>query len=139
MSKAPRYTLAWFSSSKTYELYETRDRGVLTIVLGSTEWFACLEQVSSFAFAGKSGHYTARKEATQRGGRYWYAYLAKVERLTKKYLGKSVGLRLAQLEHAAESAVYRPGDNGYPGFVVIFEIGEDLLQLAVRGGVQGIH
>jgi hypothetical protein len=48
-----------------------------------------LEQVSSFAFFGKSCHYTARKEARQRGSRYWYAYLATDERLTKKYLGKT--------------------------------------------------
>ncbi len=55
--------------------------------------------MSSFAFLGKSGHFTARKEAKQRGDRYWYAYLATGEQLTKKYLGKSADLSLARLEH----------------------------------------
>ena len=74
----------------------------LAIVPDSPAWFAWLDQVSSFAFSGKSGHYTARKEAKQRGDRYWYAYLATGEQLTKKYLGKTADLTLARLEHIAE-------------------------------------
>src|SRR5215831_1759965 len=101
MSKVPAYTLAWSPAIATYELYQTRDREVLRIVPDSPEWFAWLEQVSSFAFAGKGGHYTARKEARQRGDRYWSAYLAAGERLTKKYLGKSADLSLARLEQIA--------------------------------------
>ena len=101
MAKVPMYTLAWSSARETYELYETRTREALRIVPDSSEWFAWLDQVSSFAFFGKSGHYTARKEARQRGSRYWYAYLATVERLTKKYLGKTSHLCLARLEHIA--------------------------------------
>ncbi len=101
MPKVPRYTLAWSSAIETYELYETRDRGVLKIAPESPAWFAWLDQVSSFAFAGKSGHYTARKEAKQRGARYWYAYLATGQLLTKKYLGKSVDLILDRLEQVA--------------------------------------
>ena len=101
MSKVPAYTLAWSPAIATYELYQTRDREVLRIVPDSPEWFAWLEQVSSFAFAGKGGHYTARKEAKQRGGRYWSAYLAISEHLTKKYLGKTAELTLARLEYIA--------------------------------------
>jgi LuxR family maltose regulon positive regulatory protein len=101
MPKVPMYTLAWTPALETYELYETRERGVLRIVPDSPAWFAWLERVSSFAFSGKSGHYTARKEAKQRGDRYWYAYLATGERLTKKYLGKTADLTLARLEHIA--------------------------------------
>ncbi len=63
MPKIPTFTLAWSSVRETYELYETRDRGVLRIVPDSLEWFTWLDQVSSFAFVGKGGHYTARKEA----------------------------------------------------------------------------
>ena len=74
---------------------------MLRIVPESPAWFAWLDQVSSFAFFGKSGHYTARKEAKQRGDRYWYAYLATGEQLTKKYLGKTADLTLARLEHIA--------------------------------------
>ena len=71
-------------SCSSDELYQTREQGTLGIDSDSSAWFTWLEQVSSFAFADKSGHYTARKEARQRGERYWYAYLATGERLTKK-------------------------------------------------------
>jgi len=101
MPKVPTYTLAWSPATETYELYQTRDREGLRIVPDSPEWFTWLEQVSSFAFSGKSGHFTARKEAKQRGDRYWFAYLATGEQLTKKYLGKTADLILARLEHIA--------------------------------------
>jgi LuxR family maltose regulon positive regulatory protein len=101
MPKIPTYTLAWSPAVAAYELYETASREVLQIVPESSEWFAWVDQVSSFAFAGQSGHYTARKEAKQRGHRYWYVYLALGERLTKKYLGKSADLTLARLEQTA--------------------------------------
>ena len=70
MPKVPRYTLSWSSARATYELYQTREKGVLRVAPESPEWFAWLEQVSSCAFRGQSGHYTARKEAKQRGDRY---------------------------------------------------------------------
>ena len=101
MPKVPMYTLAWSLTTETYELYETRDRKVLGIIPESPAWFAWLDQVSSFAFSGKSGHFTARKEAKQRGGNYWSTYLATGEQLAKKYLGKSADLTLARLEHIA--------------------------------------
>ncbi len=101
MPKIPMYTLAWSPVIEAYELYQTRDREVLGIVPDSPAWFAWLDQVSFFAFSGKSGHYTARKEARQRGDRYWYAYLTTGEQLTKKYLGKTADLTMARLEHIA--------------------------------------
>src|SRR5262252_5898761 len=101
MPKVPLYTLAWSSARETYELYQTRDREALRIVPDSPAWFAWLDQVSSFAFVGKSGHYTARKEAKQRGDRYWSAYLATSQHLSKKYLGKTSNLTLARLEQVA--------------------------------------
>ncbi|HEX6557563.1 MAG TPA: hypothetical protein VF026_32665 [Ktedonobacteraceae bacterium] len=69
MPKVPMYTLAWSPARAAYELYQTRDRETLRIVPDSPAWFAGLERVSSFAFSGKSGHFTARKEAKQRGDR----------------------------------------------------------------------
>lgn len=101
MPKVPTYTLAWSPVTEAYQLYQTRERGLLRIAPDSPAWFAWLDQVSSFAFSGKGGRYTARKEAKQRGDRYWYAYLATGERLTKKYLGKTADLTLARLEHIA--------------------------------------
>jgi ATP/maltotriose-dependent transcriptional regulator MalT len=102
MPKVPMYTLSWLFTKETYELYQTRDRGILGIDPESPEWFAWLDQVSSFAFSGKRGHYTARKETKQRGDRYWYAYLATSEQLMKKYLGKTADLSLARLEQIAD-------------------------------------
>src|SRR6266516_3740614 len=101
MPKVPAYTLAWSPATEVYELYQTRDREGLGIVPESPTWFAWLDQVSSFAFVGKSGHYTARKEAKQRGDRYWSAYLTTGEQIAKKYLGKTADLSLARLEHIA--------------------------------------
>src|SRR6266704_1023389 len=101
MPKVPMYTLAWSSATQAYELSQTRDWGTLRIIPDSPEWFAWLDQVSSFVFSGKTGHYTARKEAKQRGDRYWSAYLTAGEQLTKKYLGKTTDLTLARLEHIA--------------------------------------
>jgi ATP/maltotriose-dependent transcriptional regulator MalT len=101
MPKVPTFTLAWSPARAAYELYQTRSREMLGIVPDGPAWFVWLEQVSSFAFSGKRGHYTARKEAKQRGDRYWSAYLATGEQLTKKYLGKSADLTLARLEHIA--------------------------------------
>jgi len=101
MPKVPAYTLAWSPATEVYELYQTRDREGLGIVPESPTWFAWLDQVSSFAFVGKRGHYTARKEAKQRGDRYWSAYLTTGEQLAKKYLGKTADLSLARLEHIA--------------------------------------
>ena len=101
MPKVPAYTLAWSPEITAYELYQTRDREGVGIVPDSPAWFSWLDQVSSFAFAGKTGRYTARKEAKQRGDRYWYAYLVKGSQLTKKYLGKKADLTLARLEQIA--------------------------------------
>src|SRR5215471_14997147 len=101
MPKIPMYTLAWSPVLADYELYETRDREALRIMPDSPEWFAWLDQASSFVFSGKTGNYTARKEARQRGNLYWSAYLATGEQLTKKYLGKTADLNLARLEHIA--------------------------------------
>jgi hypothetical protein len=118
MPKVPMYTLAWSSATETYELYETRTREALRIVPDSSAWFAWMEQVASFAFVGKSGHYTARKEARQRGGRYWSAYLAAGGQLTKKYLGKTSHLTLARLEHTAEILYTQSGVHP-PPFVTL--------------------
>jgi len=119
MPKVPTYTLAWSPVTEAYELYQTRDRGVLNILPESPAWFAWLDQVSSFAFVGQSGHFTARKEAKQRGDRYWSAYLATGEHLTKKYLGKTVNLSLARLEQIAgvleaEQSAKRPAGQERP-------------------------
>jgi hypothetical protein len=101
MPKVAGYRLAWSVKDQTYQLQETRDHTRLHIVPESPAWFAWLHQVSSFAFWGKGGHYTARKEKRQRGEAYWYAYVGAGKKLAKKYLGKTADVTLARLEQVA--------------------------------------
>ncbi|MBV9229552.1 MAG: LuxR family transcriptional regulator, partial [Chloroflexi bacterium] len=98
MPKGATCALAWSSSQHAYAL--TEGLVSLRIVLDSPAWFAWLAQVPSFAFTGKRGSYTARKE-TKHGDLYWYAYLRTGEKLTKKYLGRTADLTIARLEDVA--------------------------------------
>ncbi len=95
------YTLCWSAASHTYVLSESQSSEALSIALDSPAWFAWLAGVPSFAFHGQSGSYTARREAVQRGDRYWYAYLRSGQKVTKKYLGKTADLTAARLEQMA--------------------------------------
>ena len=67
MSKGTFYTLAWSSSHQAYELHEDQGEEILTLASGSSTWSEWVNQVSSFAFQGKNGSYTARKERKRRG------------------------------------------------------------------------
>ncbi len=106
MPKSTPYTLAWSNSQEGYELYERyegqRDAKKLHLCTQYYTRLGWVDQVSSFAFHGKNGFYTARKERKQRGDEYWYAYVRIVGKLTKKYLGKSSDLTLARLEKTAQ-------------------------------------
>ncbi|MBO0791486.1 MAG: hypothetical protein J2P36_11125, partial [Ktedonobacteraceae bacterium] len=102
MPKVLAYTLAWCHKHAAYELYETQTRNALPITPDSPAWFAWLETVPSFAFVGKHGRYTARKEARQQSECYWYAYQTQGKCLRKKYLGKAPHITLALLESLAE-------------------------------------
>src|SRR5215469_6728141 len=111
MSKGATYALAWSSSQQVYVLTEAEGLVPLHMAFDSSAWFAWLAEVPSFAFTGKSGSYTARKE-TRHGDVYWYAYLRTGEKLTKKYLGKTPVLTIARLEDIAglmqaDQAAYR--------------------------------
>jgi LuxR family maltose regulon positive regulatory protein len=70
--------------------------------IGSAAWFAWLAEPAnaSFAFAGTTGAFTARRE--QRHGRgYWYAYRNREGCLHKGYLGPAPELTPARLAAAA--------------------------------------
>ncbi len=102
MPKLARCRVAWSRTRQQYLIEEADARILLEIAPESSSWFAWLDQTSSFAFWGKTGHYTARKEQRPRGDGYWYAYLGVGKKLNKRYLGKTKELTLAQLEHVAE-------------------------------------
>jgi LuxR family maltose regulon positive regulatory protein len=94
-------TLSWSAAQQVYELSAGKLCEQLPLTIESPAWFAWLDEVSSFAFHGQSGSYTARKETKQRGAVYWYAYRKTQGKLAKKYLGKTADLTLARLEHVA--------------------------------------
>src|SRR6266487_4335481 len=102
MPKNARYTLVWSHSRQAYELHEGQCSEVLDIVPESPAWSAWVSQVSSFAFHGRNGSYTACKECKQRGEGYWNAYARVGGKLTKRYLGRCIGLTLPRLEQAAQ-------------------------------------
>jgi LuxR family maltose regulon positive regulatory protein len=93
--------LSWSATEETYVLSGSPSGQDRSLTPDSPAWFAWLAEQSSFAFHGQAGSYTARLEAVQRGGRYWYAYLRKGQQVRKKYLGKTADLTLARLEQVA--------------------------------------
>src|SRR5581483_3891060 len=94
---------------QAYELHERQDDGVRDIVSESPTSLAWVSQVSSFAFHGRSGAYTACKEHKQSGEGYWYAYVRVGGKLNKRYLGRSISLTIPRLELAAlELCLDRP-------------------------------
>jgi len=94
-------TLTWSAARQVYELSAGQRREPLHLAIEGPAWFAWLNAVSSFAFHGQRGSYTARKETKQRRAVYWYAYRNTKGKLAKKYLGKTADLTLARLEDVA--------------------------------------
>jgi LuxR family maltose regulon positive regulatory protein len=94
-------TLSWSVVHQVYELADAKLSEALRLTSEDPAWFAWLDEVSSFAFKGQRGSFTARKETKQRGVVYWYAYRKTKGKLAKKYLGKTADLTLARLEDVA--------------------------------------
>jgi LuxR family maltose regulon positive regulatory protein len=101
MPKSVLYLLTWSSSQQTYKMYEGKGNEALDLIPGSRTWLAWVNQLSSFAFHGRNGFYTVRKEY-RRGTGYWYAYVRIEGKLTKRYVGKSTELTLDGLERLAQ-------------------------------------
>ena len=94
-------TLSWSALYQGYELSDPQRREGRRLTSEDLAWFTWLDGVSSFAFHGQNGSFTARKETRQRGGGYWYAYRKREGTLAKRYLGKTADLTFARLEGAA--------------------------------------
>ncbi|MGZ3645284.1 MAG: LuxR C-terminal-related transcriptional regulator [Ktedonobacteraceae bacterium] len=110
MPRLAPYQLKWSPTRQCYELSEGRSQTVINVELGSPTWFIWLDQVSSFAFHGRRGSYTARQEQKERGGGYWYAYVHEQGKVTKRYLGKSEDLTVTRLEQTAQLLVKHSSD-----------------------------
>jgi DNA-binding NarL/FixJ family response regulator len=102
MPRSASYILAWSSSRRAYELYEGQGGDALDVIPGTPVWSEWMNHISSFAFRGQNGSYTARQERKQRGGGYWYAYTRVAGKLTKRYLGRGIDLTLPRLELTAQ-------------------------------------
>src|ERR1700693_2301767 len=74
-----------------------------TLMVGTSEWYAWLNTVSTFAFSSEYGSFTARKEpaGNKRGGEYWKAYRTRKGKLHRAYLGKFEALTLERLNEVA--------------------------------------
>ncbi|NOK62080.1 MAG: hypothetical protein GFH27_549321n67 [Chloroflexi bacterium AL-W] len=73
------------------------------VIVGTSEWYAWLDTISTFAFSSEQGSFTARKERRQRGGWYWKAYRKRAGKLYRCYLGKTEELSQDRLINAVQT------------------------------------
>src|SRR5262249_61858052 len=97
MPKKASYLLAWSPAQQAYVLPESSGTAPLAIEPETPGWFAWLEHAPSFAFAGRSGSVTLRKERLH-GEVYWYPYRRPGEKLTTKNAGKTPPYTLSRRE-----------------------------------------
>ena len=73
------------------------------VLVGTSDWYAWLQNARAFTFRASSGQFTARKEqaGNRRGGWYWKAYYRRAGKLCSAYLGKSERLSLERLKEVA--------------------------------------
>src|SRR5215472_13724154 len=74
MPKFASSRVAWSATRQKYLIEETTAHTLLEMEPESPAWFEWLDRIPSFAFWGKTTHYTVRKEQRPRGEGYWYAY-----------------------------------------------------------------
>ncbi len=91
-------TVSWSATHQVYELSAGQTDEPQPITVEDSAWFSWVDEVSSFAFHGQNGSYTARKENRPRGTTYWYAYRKTQGKLAKKYLGRTSDLTMRRLE-----------------------------------------
>jgi non-specific serine/threonine protein kinase len=95
----PRTTPTIQDETLTYQ----RDGQARSLTVGSPDWYRWLDDAATFAFVGRHGAFTARKEPASngRGGWYWRAYRKHDGTLRHRYLGRSGDLTLERLQAAA--------------------------------------
>jgi len=111
MPRPAAHALTWCPDMSTYTVRDPEHDRTLAAIFGealtltpqSQEWFAWLAGIPSFAFEGRAGRFTARRETKQRGERYWVAYQRIDGKLWKRYLGRTCDLTAEKLEEAARS------------------------------------
>jgi LuxR family transcriptional regulator, maltose regulon positive regulatory protein len=85
----------------------TGHSGQESVAVGSSSWFAWLEQATRFAFRDPAGTFTARREVRGRGT-YWRAYRTIDNRQRRAYLGRSADLTPERLRAVAAQLATDP-------------------------------
>src|SRR5579859_6679993 len=102
MPKAATHALIWSEDKCRYEWHCQGDT-TRPIYIEDEQQSIQPVDGSSFAFQGKWGRLTLRKEARSHGEGYWYAYRNLGRKTLKKYLGRTNDLTIARLEEIAEA------------------------------------
>ena len=108
MPKAAVHAVIWSPERDRYELHQQGDRSHHPLRTEDGSGFIGLVDGSSFAFQGKHGRLTLRKESRLHGEGYWYAYRNQGRRTRKKYAGRTTDLTIARLEDIAEALTAEP-------------------------------
>jgi LuxR family maltose regulon positive regulatory protein len=103
MPKVAKHALIWLPGQDSYALREQERIYPCPQPCEGEHWFLWLTACSSFAFQGKHGHLTLRRETRARGEGYWYAYRCQGRRTFKRYVGRTSTLTIARLEAIASA------------------------------------
>ncbi|MBE3561176.1 MAG: AAA family ATPase, partial [Ktedonobacteraceae bacterium] len=101
MPKVISQAVMWLPERSSYVIHEEGNSGTSPLPDKKSEWYAWLAARSSFAFEGRHGHLTLRKESRARRDGYWYAYRCHDRRTVKRYAGRTHDLNVARLEEIA--------------------------------------
>ncbi|MBV9229954.1 MAG: LuxR family transcriptional regulator, partial [Chloroflexi bacterium] len=103
MPKPSLHMIIWSEVSEHYEL-QCRGQKEQWFSQGDELAFSqWLEKHSAFAFVGRAGRLSARKEERSGGRSYWYAYRKQDRHTRKGYLGISAQVTFARLEEQARA------------------------------------
>lgn len=109
MPKYVDYKLLWNAKTRRYE-FRKKDmvESTVTIISNEHDLQTSIKGICSFAFEGQHGTCTVRTEARQRGGKYWYAYRRRNNKMNKRYLGRSSNLTIFLLELTTRRLLEEP-------------------------------
>ncbi|HXR65375.1 MAG TPA: transcriptional regulator, partial [Ktedonobacteraceae bacterium] len=101
MPKVAAHAIIWLAEQDSYVRCEPGNSAFTPVLDEEGEWLSWLATCSSFAFQGKQGHLTLRKESRARREEYWYAYRCQNRRTIKRYAGRTIDLAITHLEEIA--------------------------------------
>jgi LuxR family maltose regulon positive regulatory protein len=103
MPKPSLHELIWSEDAQQYEL-RSQGKPEQRFTQGDGAAFVrWLVEHTAFAFVGRAGRLSVRKEGRGSGRDYWYAYRKQNQRIRKGYLGPSAQVTFARLEEQARS------------------------------------